>query len=312
MKRIIAIIALIVFGTLSMSAMDQIRVAGISSTTSIKDVTLTLTVNIYDAANTQIWTADVSGVYFDNQGVFSFVLDAGALTYNPVYNVRVLNASGGTILFESRLDKIVLAQSQLGFQINPLEISTDETFYFFGVEVQDGLSRAGIQKSGAGATFMAEDVFYVYDEMGNKTYGVGIDGSVNTEGDITTQANLSVSGKSALQITNIYDELTVMAPMSVEDNATFTANADFQGVKINKEVVGAIEDVTAIASIAPKTPIINIGTMAVNKYLIEGVAGQIVYVVGNTNGFTLEGVTFSIGATYICTEPGVWVCVGKN
>ncbi len=312
MKRIIAIIALIVIGTLSMSAMDQIRIAGISSTTSIKNTTLTLTVNIYDASNVQIWTTDVSGVYFDNQSVFSLIINAAAVAYNPVYNVKVLNASGGQILFESRLDKIVLAQSQLGAELDAAEINTNETFYLYGVEVPDGLSRAGIQKSGSGATIMYDDVFYVYDELGNKTYGVGIDGSILTEGDITTHGNLVVTSTTALQTTNIYNKLTVMAPVSVQDVSTFTKTADFQDVKINKELVYAIQTYASGISVVPTAPVLKIGTLVNDVALSNGVAGQTLYVVGNTSIWTLAGTSFTRGATFVCTAPDVWVCVGKN
>jgi len=314
MKRIIAIIALIVISAISMSAMDAIRIAGVSSSTNVRNVTLTLTVNVYDASNTRLWTLDVPGVYFDNQGVFSFTVNPAELTYNPVYNVKVLNASGGTVLFESRLDKIVLAQSQLGANLDPSEINPDETFIFGGVEVDNGYSRAGIQKVG-GATIVSDDVFFLYDNSGIKTFGVAMNGDLLTAGEGLFNNGLTVNNSPTVlnSATNINSTLTL------NSNAIFNQNADFKNtvdldnsVNLHNLVVGDIQDGTTVTAITPTMPILNIGTLTQIKTLVNGVVGQILYVVGNTNGFTLQGVSFSVGATYICTASNVWVCVGKN
>lgn len=313
MKRIIAILALIVFGTLSMSAMDPIRVAGMSSTTSIKDVTLTLTVNIYDASNTQIWTSDFAGVYFDNQGVFSFILDASALTYNPVYNVKILNASGGTILFESRLDKIVLAQSQIGAELDPAEVNPNETFYFYGVEVTNGMTRAGIQRSSGGEpTLMADDVFYAYDDMGNKTFGVSAEGDGFLASDLILGNDLRVDGTSDLHILDVTGQLTAESSLISEGTTDLQGQTTANAVTINGELVAKIQAYTSGASVIPTAPVLSIGTLVNDVTLADGYAGQIIYVVGNTSTWTLSGSAFTRGATFVCTAPDVWVCVGKN
>jgi hypothetical protein len=314
MKRIIAIIALIVVSAISMSAMDAIRIAGVSSSTNVRNVTLTLTVNVYDASNTRLWTSDVPDVYFDNQGVFSFTLNPAELTYNPVYNVKVLNASGGTVLFESRLDKIVLAQSQLGANLDPSEINPDANFIFGGVEVDNGNSRAGIQKA-SNPTLMMNDVFFLFNQSGDRTFGVAMNGDLMSAGIGIFNDGLTVNNGT----TELNSATNINSTLTLNSNAIFNQNVELKNtvdldnsVNLHNLVIGDFQDGTIATAITPTMPILNIGTLTQIKTLINGVAGQILYVVGNTNGFTLQGVSFTVGATYICTAPNVWVCVGKN
>ena len=114
MKNIIALIALMLLVSLTSSAMDVIRISGLASSPNIKDVSLDLTVRIYDASNDQIRTCEVENVYFDNQGMFSFVINPAQLTYNPLYTLKFENQMNRLILFEGRLDKVVSEQSQFG------------------------------------------------------------------------------------------------------------------------------------------------------------------------------------------------------
>jgi hypothetical protein len=309
MKRIIAIIALIVVSAISMSAMDAIRIAGVSSSTNVRNVTLTLTVNVYDASNTRLWTIDVPSVYFDNQGVFSFTLNPAELTYNPVYNVKVLNASGGTVLFESRLDKIVLAQSQLGANLDPSEINPDATFIFGGVEVDNGNSRAGIQKA-SNPTIIMNDVFFLFNQSGDRTFGVAMNGDLMSAGNGVFNDGLTVNNGT----TELNSATNINSTLTLNSNAIFNQNVELKNtvdldnsVNLHNLVIGDFQDGTIATAITPTMPILNIGTLTQIKTLVNGVVGQILYVVGNTNGYTLQGVSFTVGATYICTAPNVWV-----
>ncbi|MEI6089058.1 MAG: tail fiber domain-containing protein [bacterium] len=138
MRKFVAIIALIVIGAIYTSAMDAIRIAGISSTTSVRNVTLDLTIRFFDADDIEIWNCKVEDVYFDNQTAFSIVITPVVITYNPLYTIKVENTLNGIILFEGRLDKIVSDQSQYGKNIGPIEIDQTGNYTLNSIIVNSG------------------------------------------------------------------------------------------------------------------------------------------------------------------------------
>ncbi|MEI6090588.1 MAG: hypothetical protein WCR42_09070 [bacterium] len=124
-KKILILIVLTVLTVTSSLAMEPVRIAGQASSDQVKNGAFGLTLRVYDAANDQIG-ADVNcgSIDFDDMGVFSFVWNS-SITYNPLYTIKISLATNGLVIFESRLDKLVIAQTQFGAYIAPIE--TDGT-----------------------------------------------------------------------------------------------------------------------------------------------------------------------------------------
>lgn len=212
-----------------MSAMDAIRIAGQSSAASVNNTTLTLTVRIFDTSNDQIWTTDIAGVKFDNQSVFSFLIEPTGVAYNPLYNIKVENKANSVVLYESRLDKIVMAQSQFGATIDAgdINIPVTRTLYVdnkrIDAYIEDGTilkpyksiqaAVNSITGSAGSNRFVihAAQGFYSEDIIWNKNY-VTLVGDIYTrlEGSITISREASSTG----MYTAKFSHLSVRCPMT--------------------------------------------------------------------------------------------------
>jgi hypothetical protein len=122
-KKFLILMVLTVLAITSSMAMDPVRIAGQASSTNVKNVTLDLTIRVYDASNNEIYHVGIPDIYFDQESAFSFVWDALFVNYNPLYLLKIENSLNGIILFESRLDKVINAQTQYRAYVDPDEIN---------------------------------------------------------------------------------------------------------------------------------------------------------------------------------------------
>ncbi|MEI6090590.1 MAG: hypothetical protein WCR42_09080 [bacterium] len=107
--------------------MEPVRIAGQASSAQVKNRAYGLPLRVYDVANDQIGAeVNCGSIDFDDMGVFSFVWNS-SITYNQLYTIKISLTSNGLVIFESRIDKLVIAQTQYGAFVDPVEINGTPT-----------------------------------------------------------------------------------------------------------------------------------------------------------------------------------------
>ncbi|MEI6090591.1 MAG: hypothetical protein WCR42_09085, partial [bacterium] len=199
-NKLVLILVLIVLTITSTLAMDPIRIAGQSSSATVKSDAFELTLRVYDAANDQIGSDfSVGFIDFDDMGVFSFVWSDPSLVYNPIYTIKISLTSNGLVIFESRLDKIVIAQSPFGALITPDQIDFSGEFNFsgdlnvegtFALNGDEGTAGQILTSQGPGNTPIWTTISPVNEDL---TDGAGITGGVYN-GTAPITFNVDVDG----------------------------------------------------------------------------------------------------------------------